>query len=100
MKIWKLIAANPSNPIWKDWKPDPILVRAKTEAEARRLAELRTTEAFPSRPGQPIPLNPWGGRRKIGDPMPTICEDVTERVHNEYPAEGEAVVLNRAEGDG
>jgi len=100
MKIWQLTPADPNDPMWKDWKPDPILVRANTITEARRLAALRTTKMFPSRPGQPLPINPWAGHRKIGDPSPTICEDVTKRVQNEYSANGPVEVLNRAEGDG
>jgi len=99
MRIWKLAPVDPTDSIWKDWKSTPMFVRAESEAEARNLAESRTLKFFRARPGMPLPINPWGRHQKIGEPWPTICEDVTEQT-NEYSPDGSAGVLNRAQGDG
>lgn len=97
MRIWKLIPTNPADSIWKGkWSPEPIIVRAESEREARHLAVLKTTKFFPSVPGMPHPVNPWGGYPKIGDPSPTICEDITAQT-NEYSADGAAEVLRHGE---
>ena len=96
MRIWKLTPADLVDPIWKDWSPDPIFVRAKSEAEARQLAQFATAKFPPVRPGQPIRINPWSGHRKIGDPSPTICEDMTDQTQ-EFSADGPAVVLQHGE---
>ena len=96
MRIWKLTPTNPAHLIWKDWSPDPICVRAESKAEARQLAQLATTKSSPAKPGEPIRINPWGGHRKIGDPLPTICEDVTD-LTNEFCADGAAAVLRHGE---
>lgn len=90
MRIWKLTPADPAAPIWKLCNPDPIFVRANSEAEARHLAELATVKFLPAQPGQPIPINPWSAHQKITfpqQPAPTLCEDVTDQT-NEYPADG------------
>ena len=33
MRIWKLTPTNLADPIWKKWSPEPIIVRAESEAE-------------------------------------------------------------------
>jgi hypothetical protein len=96
MRIWKLSPINPADPIWKLWSPDPIFVRAQSDTEARRLANLKTTQMFPSRPGEPIQINPWSGHRNIGHPSPTTCEDATEQT-DEYSIDGPAAVLHHDE---
>jgi hypothetical protein len=68
MRIWKLTPANLTDPIWKKWTPEPIIVRAETETEARHLAHLEA-DSFPTIPGPPnIIINPWSGYKPIGDP--------------------------------
>jgi hypothetical protein len=96
MRIWKLTPTDPTDLIWKDWKPDPVFVRAESESEARHLAQLATAKFLPVRPGQPTRINPWSGHRKIGDPSPTICEDVTDQT-NGFSADGPAMVLRHGE---
>ncbi len=96
MRIWKLTPADPTDPIWQQWSPGPVFVRAESETEARQLAQSATTKSFPVQQGHPIPINPWGGHKKIGDASPTMCEDVTGQT-NEFSAEGPASVLRRDE---
>jgi hypothetical protein len=45
-----------------------------------------------------MPLNPWPGHKKIGDPAPrpTLCEDITEQT-DEYSVDGPAAVLHHGE---
>ncbi len=60
MRIWRLKALSPSSPHWKasTYQGD-LIVRAETEANARRLA----TQAFWIKtdkiPLQEVPANPW-----------------------------------------
>jgi hypothetical protein len=61
MYIWKLTPTDPSNSIWAKWNPEPIIVRAESEPEARRLAVLETVQFLAAIPGTPISLNPMGG---------------------------------------
>jgi hypothetical protein len=98
MRIWKLYPTNPADPIWNKWSAEPIIVRAEGEAEARHLGVLKTNKTFPSIPGLPIHINPWGGYKSKGDPAPrpTLCEDITEQ-SNEYTCEGPAEVLHHGE---
>ena len=96
MRIWKLMPTDRADPIWKDWSPHPVFVRAESQAEARKLALLATAKYLPPRPGEPIPINPWSGHRKIGDPSPTICEDATDQF-TEFSADGPAIVLRHGE---
>jgi hypothetical protein len=96
MRIWKLTPTDPADPIWKDWSPDPVFVRAESEPKARHLAQFATAKFLPVRPGQPIRINPWTGQRKIGDQSPTICEDVTAET-NEFSVDGPAAVLRHGE---
>ncbi len=96
MRIWKLTPTAPTDPIWKDWSSDPVFVRAESEAEARQLAQFATAKFLPTTPGKPIRNNPWSGHRKIGDPPPTICEDVTGPT-SEFPSDGPAIVLRHGE---
>lgn len=44
----------------------------------------------------PIPMNPWGGYPEIGDPSPTLCEDITDQT-DEYSVDGPAEVLHHGE---
>jgi hypothetical protein len=85
-----------TDPIWKKWSPEPIIVRAEGEREARRLAVEKTIKTFPSIRYAPIAVNPWGGYPKIGDPSPTLCEDITEQVHG-YSVDGPAEVVRHGE---
>ena len=96
MRIWKLTSTNLADPIWKRWRAEPIIVRAESEREARHLAVLKTTKTFPAIPYAPIAVNPWGGYPKIGDPSPTLCEDITEQTA-EYSVDGPAEVLRHGE---
>ena len=32
MRIWKLTPSDLADPIWKLWSPEPIIVRAESEA--------------------------------------------------------------------
>ena len=96
MRIWKLAPTDRSNSIWKKWSPEPIIVRAETEAEARHLALLKTIKTFPTVPWHVTPVNPWSGHRKIGDPSPTLCVDVTEQTVK-YSVDGPAEVLLHGE---
>ena len=97
MRIWKLAPTNLTDPIWKKWSPEPIIVRAESEAEARDWAELKTMKTVPATPGLPIPVNPWGGF-KIEDsgPRPTFCQDITEQA-DEYSVDGPPEVLRHGE---
>lgn len=98
MRIWKLAPTDLSDPRWEDWNPEPIFVRAESEAEARRLTKFKTVKGFTLRPGESLPLNPWGGHKRIEEPaFPTICEDVTDQPHG-YSVEGPVEVLNRDRG--
>ena len=99
MRIWKLTPTNLADPIWNGkWNPEPIIVRAETERDARHLAVLKTLKFFPLIPGAPILLTPWGGYKKIEDPgpPPTTCEDITEQT-DEYSVDGPAEVLRHGE---
>jgi hypothetical protein len=96
MRIWKLTPTNLTDPMWKKWSPEAIIVRGESEREARHLAVLKTTNTFPAIPGAPIAVNPWGGYPKIGDPSPTLCEDITEQT-DEYSVDGPAGVLRHGE---
>jgi hypothetical protein len=64
MRIWKLIPTNPEDPVWNKWSPEPIIVRAESERQARQLAVATTLKTFPSVSGIPIILNPWAGHKK------------------------------------
>ena len=98
MRIWKLTPTNLADPIWKKWSPEPIIVRAESEAETRRLTQLATLKVVPAIPGLPIAVNPWGGYKKIEDPgpPPTQCEDITAQA-DEYSVDGPAQVLRHGE---
>jgi hypothetical protein len=97
MRIWKLTPTDHTDPIWKGkWSPEPIIVRAESEHDARRAAVLKTAKFFPAIPGLPIPVNPWGGYPKIGEPSPSLCEDITEQT-NKYSLHGPAGVLHHGE---
>ncbi len=97
MRIWKITPTNPADRIWTGkWSIEPVIVRAESEREARHLAVLKTTKFFPSVLGMRLPVNPWGGYPKIGDPSPTMCEDITAQT-NEYSADGAAEVLRHGE---
>jgi len=98
MHIWTLTPADPSNSIWARWSPEPIIIRAESEHEARHLAVLKTLKFSPAIPDAPISLNPWGGHKKIEDlgPLPTVCEDITEQT-DEYSVDGPAEVLRHGE---
>jgi hypothetical protein len=96
MRIWQLTATDLTDSIWKKWTPEPIIVRAESERAARHLAVLKTVKTFPAIPGLPIPVNPWGGFPKIGDPSPTLCEDITEQTIK-YSVDGPAEVLHHGE---
>ena len=96
MRIWKLTPTDLSAPIWNKWSPEPIIVRAENEREARRLAVCITNKAFAPVPPMLMPVNPWFGRPKVGDPSPTTCEDITEHT-DEYSADDSAEVLRHGE---
>ena len=96
MRIWKLTPTDLSDPIWKKWSHEPIIVRAETERQARRLAETITNKSFPPLRWDLMPVNPWFGRPKIGDPSPTTCEDITDQT-DEYSVDGPAEVLRHGE---
>jgi hypothetical protein len=98
MRIWRLTATNPQDPIWKgNWSPEPVIVRAESEAQARRLAEAATSNAFLPIPWQMSPINPWRGYKKKGDlAPPTLCEDIAEQT-DEYSVNGPAEVLRHGE---
>jgi hypothetical protein len=94
MRIWKLTPTNLTDPIWKKWSPEPIIVRAENEAAARHLAHLEAA-SFPTIPGPPnIIINPWSRYKLIEDPapLPTRCKDITEQT-TEYSVDGAAEVL-------
>jgi len=98
MRIWKLTPTDPSDRIWKNWSFEPIIVRAESEAEARRLAVWETLKFLPAIPGAEPPLNPWAGHKKIEDPgpRPTVCEDITEHT-DKCSVDGPAEVLRHGE---
>ena len=96
MRIWKLTPTNLTDPIWKKWSPEPIIVRAESEREARRLAVEKTVRTFPPIRYAPIPVNPWGGYPKIGDPSPTRCRDITDQ-STEFSVDGPAAVMRHGE---
>jgi hypothetical protein len=96
MHIWKLTPTDLTDPIWKKWSPEAIIVRAESEREARRFAVAKTVKTFPAIRYAPIPVNPWGGYPKIGDASPTLCEDITTQTE-EYSIDGPAEVLRHGE---
>jgi len=96
MRIWKLTPTDTADPIWQKWSPEPIIVRADSEAEARHLAVLKTLKFLPAIPGAPISVNPWSGYPKIGDPSPTTCEDIAEQT-DDYSVDGPVEVLRHGE---
>jgi hypothetical protein len=98
MRIWRLTPTNLTDPIWKKWSPDPIIVRAENEAQARHLAVCITNKSFPPLPPMLMPVSPWAGYKKKGDPAPrpTLCEDITEQTH-QYSVDGPAEVLRHGE---
>jgi len=61
------------------------------------LAKLKTLKFLPVKRGQEITLNPWGGYKKIEDPVPPIVsEDITEQT-DDYSVDGRAQVLHHGE---
>jgi len=98
MRIWKLTPTNLADPIWKKWSAEPIIVRAENEAEARSLAVGVTNKFFAPLPPMMMPVSPWAGYKKKGDPAPrpTLCEDITQQT-GEYSNEGPATVLHHGE---
>jgi hypothetical protein len=97
MRIWKLTPTKLTDPIWKKWSPEPIIVRAESEAEARDWATLKTMKTFAASSGLPIPVNPWGRYKiKVSSLRPTSCEDITEQT-DEYSVEGPPEVLRHGE---
>ncbi len=98
MRIWKLTPTNPTDPIWKKWSPEPIIVRAENASEARLLAQLKTAKFLPTKWGQEKTINPWGGYKKMEDsaPSPIVCEDITEQT-DKYSVDGSAEVLRHGE---
>ena len=98
MRIWKLTPTDLTDPIWKKWSPEPIIVRAESETEARQWAQLKTAKYLPAVPGMPITLNPWAGYKKKEDPgpRPTLCEDITQQT-DEYSVYGPPEVLRHGE---
>jgi hypothetical protein len=96
VRIWKMTPTNLDDPIWKKWSPEPLIVRADGERQARRLAVEKTVKTFPAIRYAPIPVNPWGGYPKIGDPSPTLCEDITDQTA-EFSVDGPAEVLRHGE---
>jgi hypothetical protein len=98
MRIWKLTPTDLADPIWKKWSPEPIIVRAESETEARDWAQLKTTKTGPAITGMPLSVNPWAAHKKIEDPgpLPTLCEDITEQT-NEYSVDGPPEVLRHGE---
>jgi hypothetical protein len=98
MRILKLTPTNLEDPIWKKWSPEPIIVRARSEFEARHLAKAKTIKLFSPVRYAPIPVNPWGGYKKIDDPgpRPTVCEDITDQ-STEFSVDGPAEVLHHGE---
>jgi hypothetical protein len=60
MPLWRLTPINLSDPQWKHYKLDPMLIRAENENEARKLAMYKTLEYSPVQRGQKITFNsPW-----------------------------------------
>lgn len=53
MRIWKLMPTNLTDPIWKKWSPEPIIIRA--ESEGSGLGKIEDDEDFSrhSRPADP-----------------------------------------------
>jgi hypothetical protein len=98
VRIWKLTPTDLTDPVWKKWNPEPIIVRAESETEARQWAQLKTAKYLPAIPGMPITLNPWAGYKKKEDPgpRPTLCEDITEQT-DEYSVYGPPEVLRHGE---
>ena len=97
MRIWKLTPTNVAAPVWKIWSPEPIIVRAEDESEAKKLAQLETLKYLPVLSGRQLAINPWSGYKKIEDPeSPIACEDITEQT-NEYTVNGAAKVLHHGE---
>ena len=83
--------------IWKLWSPEPIIVRAENESEAKRLAHFETLKYLPVITGRQPAHNPWSGYKKIVDPEPPIrCEDITDHT-DEYSVDGSAEVLRHGE---
>jgi hypothetical protein len=60
------------------------------------LPVLKTVKFLPAIPGAPIAVNPWGGYPKIGDPSPTLCEDISEQT-DKYSVDSLAQVLHYGE---
>ena len=60
MRIWRLKALIPSSPHWKasTYQGD-LIVRAETEANARRLASQAFWIKTDKIPLQEVPANPW-----------------------------------------
>jgi hypothetical protein len=97
MRIWKLTPTDLTEPIWKKWSPEPIIVRAESEAEGSAYGRIQTNKYFPPLPPMPMPVS-LGGHKKKGDPSPrpTLCEDIGEQT-DEYSVDGPAEVLRHGE---
>jgi hypothetical protein len=46
MRVWKLTPTNLAAPIWKKWSPEPVIVRAENDSEARLLAQFENCPIF------------------------------------------------------
>ncbi len=89
MPLWRLTPINLSDPKWKSYKPDPMIVRAENEGEARQLAMYITLEFSPAIPGRKLTFhNPWQ------DSSRTKCEEITAEVAG-HSSDGPSAVLNR-----
>ncbi len=62
MRIWKLEAVDPSDPVWKQYNyPDPIFVRAKSESRARIVVQLAISNLVPALGS--TASSPWAGEK-------------------------------------
>jgi hypothetical protein len=59
---------------------------------------LKTIKTFAPLPPMLMPVSPWAGHKKKGDPAlrPTLCEDITGQT-GEYSIDGPAEVLHHGE---
>lgn len=90
MPVWRLTPVNLTDPDWSgsSWKA-PVIVRAPSEKDARRMAKRRFLTSPRKLNGRHPAANPWK--------QPVLV--LAEQIHNpRWPVEGPAGVLVPADG--
>jgi hypothetical protein len=85
VRIWKLTPVDPSDPVWKGYDINKLMiVRAESANKAQDLAQYATLQLGTPIPWDKAEYNPWVGYK-------TRVEDVTDT--SDYSVDGPPEVL-------